>query len=176
MVRRGAMVVIVLRRTHAGSACEDLLHLGLRTRAPSKISVSTNGRELSRASGEVVVGDTGDDSVRKVVCAVRCWADAASGHVLWAIGVERGRARNVAVVTDDALFRADGGLPVDRLHAALKLRRRPELPFPDNGPDESDAGDACSNNDENGDGSAPARTARGLSGGRSGRNCSGAGD
>ena len=170
------MVVIVLRRTHAGAACEYLLHLGLRARAPSKISVSTNGRELSRTSGKVVVGDAGDDSVREVVCAVRCRADAASGHVFWAIGVERGRARDVAVVTDDAFFRADGGLPVDGLHAAFELRRRPELPFPDNGPDEGDAGDAGCNDDENGDGGASACTARGLSGGRGGCNCSGAGN
>jgi len=88
MVRRMTMVIlIVVRHMHAWAACE-LLHLGLRAWAPSKVGISTNGCKLGRASGEVVIRDSWNDSGGKIGFTISGWADAASGHVLVASRVE----------------------------------------------------------------------------------------
>jgi len=88
VVRRKTMLIlVVVRHMHAGAACE-LLHLGLRARASSKVGISANGRELGRASGEVVIRDAWDGSGEEIGFAISYWADAASGHVLVSSRVE----------------------------------------------------------------------------------------
>jgi hypothetical protein len=44
-------------------------------------------------------------------------------------------------------------LPIDRLHTIFELGRRPEFPFPYDGPDEGDTADTGCDDDKDGDGS-----------------------
>jgi len=59
-----------------------------------------------------------------------------------------------ATETGDAqVASADGGLPVNGLHAVFELRRRPEFPFPDYGPNNKCTSDRRRDYDDDCEGS-----------------------
>lgn len=139
VMRRDARVGIVAPVEARTTLGDVLLHLGLGARATSEISVTPNWRERRSARGEVVFGQR---------------REAASSSVVWGgadLTVVTGKAAAVLVAGMER--RRVGGspamggeptvvlrwLPVDGLEAVFELGRGTELPFADNGPDDSTA-------------------------------------
>lgn len=56
LVVKGNAVLVVLRPGQARTTREGFLHLWLGARTTRKIGISTDRREVRRASGEIVVG------------------------------------------------------------------------------------------------------------------------
>lgn len=100
--------------------------------AAVEIGVATNRHQARGTSGEVVISN--------VVAVVRRGAVASHARLV-ASGVEGGG--NGAAVRRKTVVVRVRGLPVDGLHAVLKLGRGPELPFADNGPNEGDTTNAA---------------------------------
>jgi len=123
---------------HADPAVE-VVHLRLRARTACEVGVSTDGREVGRSSGEVVVGN-------RVLGG--CVPAVAVQALL--VGVARMEGRRVRVAaggagqTGVAVAVVVGGQPVDGGHPVVELARLAELPFAEDGPDDSDTYDATS--------------------------------
>jgi hypothetical protein len=121
---------------------KSLLHLGLEARAAREVSVTTTGSKCCGASGEIVVRQWREAARRRVAIA-----PAEAGHVLVTRRVERRRIGGHLTVGGEATV-VLCGLPVDGLKAILKLSRRTELPFANNGPDDGTATDGRGEYDE----------------------------
>jgi len=86
--------------------------------------ITTN---LSRASGKVMIGDSWE-----VVAIVTVSISRLEG---------RARVTTVSPRNTDVII-TTGGVPVDGLHAGIEVGRGTELPFADNGPDDTSTDDA----------------------------------
>lgn len=147
IVSGGCIVIVAAVKTR--TALKRFLHLGLGAGATSEVSVTTASRKCCGAGGEIVVRKWGEAASRIVRAATV--APGEAHHVVMTRRVERRCVGGHPMVSREATV-VLCGLPVDGLKAILELRRRTELPFADDGPNDGAATDGRGeyNEDHNG--------------------------
>jgi len=154
VVKRDAVIIL------AGEAGTTVQFTHWRARSTRQIGVAADRGEGSRSSGEVVVrdglkrrGHTTVTMVRKVsIVSTNTVSSIVSvsmaGRVERAVGYGGRRAVN----TREVSFFGPGGLPVDGLHAVLKVGRGLELPFANDSPTDEYSKNRTSNTGNDDDG------------------------
>jgi hypothetical protein len=147
LVVSGGYVVVVASETR--TALKSLMHLWLGAGATSEVSVTTASRKWCGAGGEIVLRK-GGEAARRIVRAATV-APGEAHQVVVARRVERRCVGGHPMVSRETTLMLCG-LPVDGLEAVLELRRRTELPFADDGPNDGAATDGRGeyNEDHNG--------------------------
>ena len=145
MVKGNTILIVLNWPIDAGCACERLLHHWLRTGATSKVRIPADGGEMGRTSSKVMIGDRVE---RRATIASN-----GSPHLIVSMTrdrtrVERRCTRQGTLARKISVFIVSVRLPVDGLHAALKVRGGSELPLADDGPHDDRGSDSRSDDDK----------------------------
>jgi hypothetical protein len=123
---------------------QSLLHLGLGTGSTSKVSIATNGREVSSASGEIVVRYRGE--VATSIISRSTTTSGKAHHVIVTRRVERRRVGRHP--TDRKATVMLCRLPVNGFETILELSGGAELPLADNSPNDHATSSRCGDYNE----------------------------
>ena len=139
-----------------------LLHLGLRARPTSEVSVAPTWSERRSTRGEVMFRQRREAASRGGIGGGAVLTAAAGKAAVFGAGGVEGRrvGGNPAMRGETAIVH--GRLPVDGLETILELGRGTELPFANYGPDDSNASNRRGKYNDNGQGGVGQTTAGSL--------------
>lgn len=141
MVKRDTVLVILNGSVHAGCGTKGFLHHRLHTETTSKVCIPANRGKMCWPCSKVVVGNR----IEWRGISPHLIIDMARGGTR----VERGRAGQGTLARETRVFVGATGLPVDGLHAALKVRRGSKLPLANDGPHDDRGTDRSSDDNNN---------------------------